>query len=223
MKKAQLIEALQQAQERERRLKRSLNQALIDLDYPPIKEINFDHVPKTSSRIHDVLKNAETEFDLNVTEPSAGGNSSRINAYIHSVNGIGWKNWKEYEENNFAWCGAFCAWIFQSVKFSFRFNSFASCYRLYRDFYQTSLKVDEVRTGDIITVFVNDKKSPVYGNHIVTALSRPNESGDFETIEGNAKGYGPGGDWREGVSKRTRNIKDVACIYRMLDSDFDDE
>ena len=26
-------------------------------------------------------------------------------------------------------------------------------------------------------------------------------NGDFETIEGNAKGFGPNGDWREGVSK----------------------
>ena len=53
-------------------------------------------------------------------------------------------------------------------------------------------------------------------------MSLPNVDGDFDTIEGNAKGYGPDGEWREGVSKRTRNIKDVACIYRLLDGDFDE-
>ena len=65
-------------------------------------------------------------------------------------------------------------------------------------------------------------KTPHYGNHITLALSSPNQEGNFETIEGNAKGYGPNEDYREGVSKRIRNIKDVAHIYRLSSEDYDE-
>ena len=75
---------------------------------------------------------------------------------------------------------------------------------------------------DIVTVFTSKDKTPTYGNHIVLPMSLPNADGDFDTIEGNAKGYGPNGEWREGVSKRTRNIKDVAYTYRLQDGDFDE-
>ena len=50
------------------------------------------------------------------------------------------------------------------------------------------------------------------GDHIVIARSYPDADGEIETIEGNAKGYGPDGDWREGVSKRSRNTSAIAKV-----------
>ena len=169
------------------------------------------------------MARAEYELSLNVTEPGLGGDSDRITTYIKSVAGIGWSWEKDYKKNGqFAWCGAFAAFCFSKVQFNIRQKIFPSCYRLYNNFNNTSRRAGKVRPGDIVTVFTSKDKTPIYGNHIVIAMSLPDVDGDFDTIEGNAKGYGPGGEWREGVSKRTRNIKDVACIYRLLDGDFDE-
>ena len=79
---------------------------------------------------------------------------------------------------------------------------------------------DEIMAGDIVVVWTSDKQTPTQGNHITLALSTPDGEGTFDTVEGNAKGEGPDGRWREGVSKRTRNIKDVAHVYRPLSEDF---
>ena len=76
--------------------------------------------------------------------------------------------------------------------------------------------------GDIVTVWTSSDQSVRQGNHIVIALSVPDSAGVFETIEGNAKGAGPDSDWREGVSRRTREIKNVAHIYRLLEEDFNE-
>jgi len=76
--------------------------------------------------------------------------------------------------------------------------------------------------GDIVVVYTSSAKTPDYGNHITIALSSPDDEGNFETVEGNAKGEGPNGDWREGVIKRQRSIFDVAHIYRLNDGDYDE-
>lgn len=223
MTKAQLQQQLEEAQEMQRRLKRTLNLALQDLETNNKKELNFDNVTKPTNHAYDAIKRAQKEFDLNVTEPGLNGDSSRINFYIKSSHALGW-NWEEdYKKNGqFSWCGAFAAYCYTSLKFAIRQKILPSCYRLYNNWYNTGRRVNEVCIGDIITVYTSSEQSPHYGNHIVLALSLIDESGDFETLEGNAKGYGPNGDWREGVSRRTRNIKDVACIYRLKDCDFDE-
>lgn len=74
--------------------------------------------------------------------------------------------------------------------------------------------------GDIVTVYTSDDRSPAYGNHIVLVASLPDESGEFDTIEGNAHGEGPEGRI-EGVIKRTRNMSSVAHIYRLLTEDYE--
>ncbi len=222
--KDKLIEKLEESRERERRLKRSLKHALIEHDTSLCIDFkDFDYEPHSSDYVLDAMARAEYELSLNVTEPGLGGDSDRITTYIKSVAGIGWAWEKDYKKNGqFAWCGAFAAFCFSKVQFNMRQKIFPSCYRLYNNFNNTSRRVGKVRPGDIVTVFTSKDKTPTYGNHIVIAMSLPNVDGDFDTIEGNAKGYGPDGEWREGVSKRTRNIKNVACIYRLLDGDFDE-
>jgi hypothetical protein len=49
----------------------------------------------------------------------------------------------------------------------------------------------------------------------------PDLDGNFETIEGNAKGLGPHSDI-EGVIRRQRNVKDIAHIYRPASEDYDE-
>lgn len=222
--KDKLIEKLKESQERERRLKRSLKQALIEHDTSLCIDFkSFDHELQTSDHVLDAMARAEYELSLNVTEPGLGGNSDRITIYIKSVDALGWTWENDYKKNGqFSWCGAFAAMCFTKVQFKIRQKIFPSCYRLYTNFNNTSRRVSDVRPGDIVTVFTSKDKTPNYGNHIVLPMSLPNADGDFDTIEGNAKGYGPDGEWREGVSKRTRNIKDVACIYRLQEDDFDE-
>ena len=221
MKKADLQKKLEEALEDQRRIKRALNMALMDLKTRPQKELTFDNEIKPSNHSDYALKIALDEFNKNVTEPELDGDSSRITVYIKSSNGIGWSWEEDYKKNGqFSWCGAYAAFCYQKVKFSLRNKVFPSCYRMNEAWSNTSRRVKNIYVGDIVTVFTTAHKS--YGDHIVIALSLVDDNGDFETIEGNAKGFGPNGDWREGVSKRTRNIKDVARIYRLLDGDFDE-
>lgn len=223
MKKIELQKQLENAIEENRRIKRTLNLALMDLQAARQRDIVFDDKIKPSNHAYDAILRAKEEFERDVTEPGLDGDSSRIDVYIKSSSGIAW-NWEEdYKKNgDFAWCGAYAAFCYTKLKQHIRQKIFPSCYRLYNNWSNTSRRSNEVCIGDVITVFTSSKQSPIYGNHIVLASGLVDENGDFETLEGNAKGYGPNGDWREGVSKRTRNIKDVACIYRMIDGDFDE-
>lgn len=221
--KAQLIERLNNVSDDLRRSKRAINQLRIDLEPRDFIIKDFDHVATFNDKVDEVLKRSENEFNLNVTEPGGGGDSSRINTYIKSVEGIGWDWEKDYTKNGqFAWCGAFAAFCYNSVRFNIRYKIFPSCYRMYNAWGNTTRKVKDIYTGDIVVIYTSDEQSPAYGNHITIALGPPDSEGFFETIEGNAKGYGPDGQYREGVSKRTRNIKDVAHIYRLASEDYDE-
>ena len=223
MTKAQLLKQLEETKETQRRLQRSLNLALLDLETNLEKELNFQDIVKPSNHAYDAMKRAKKEFELNVTEPGGGGDSNRINVYIKSSNGLGWSWEDNYEKNgDFAWCGAFAAFCYTNLKFTIRQKILPSCYRLYNNWYNTGRRSNEICIGDIVTVFTSSDQSPHYGNHIVLVSGLMDENGDFQTIEGNAKGEGPDGEWREGVSTRTRNIKYVACIYRLKDCDFDE-
>jgi hypothetical protein len=221
--KAQIIERLNNVSDDLRRSKRAINQLRIDLEPRDFIIKDFDHVATFNDKVDDVLKRSENEFNLNVTEPGGGGDSSRINTYIKSVEGIGWDWEKDYTRNGqFAWCGAFAAFCYNSARFNIRHKIFPSCYRMYNAWGNTTRKVKDIYTGDIVVVYTSSEQSPAYGNHITIALGPPDSEGFFETIEGNAKGYGPDGQYREGVSKRTRNVKDVAHIYRLASEDYDE-
>lgn len=228
MKKAELIDALKKQQllntkqnEEIRRLERSINHLKIDLEQTCFDEREFEYPQHQNAYVYEAIKRALNEFELNVTEPEYGGNYQRITTYINGMDGIKW-NEPEYTKNGqFSWCGAFCAFAYGSnVVFNTRHKIFPSCYRMYENWYNTPRRVKEILEGDIVVIYTSDKRSPTWGNHITLALSLPDENGDFETVEGNAKGNGPNGDRIEGVIRRTRNLKDVAFIYRLSNEDF---
>jgi len=172
------------------------------------------------------IRRALEEWNLNVTEPGGGGASYRIDPYIRGPEGLGWTWEDEYKRNGqFAWCGAFAAYAYgPALDYQIRHKIFASCYRLFNTWGRTAHCRDHesIMIGDVITVWTSSDQSLQQGNHIVIALSVPDLAGVFETIEGNAKGAGPDADWREGVSRRTRDIKNVAHIYRLLEEDFNE-
>lgn len=224
--KRQLEEQLDILQHENRRFKRAMNQLCIDIDKTVEVDININIERKVrpNEKTTEVLKRSESEWDKNVTEPEGGGNWQRINSYIKSTEGIGWTWEDDYTKNgDFAWCGAYAAFCYgDRVLLSVRKNTFPSCYRMNRDWGNSSRvqSKDSILAGDIVVVYTSDSHSPSYGNHITIARSAPNDQGDFHTIEGNAHGVGPDQNWREGVSKRTRNLSQVARVYRLIDEDY---
>jgi len=221
--KAELIKKLEDYEHQIRRLKRDVNHAQLDLQ--PLKYVDrcFDHKPKQTHHVREVVQRACEEWEKNVTEPELGGDSSRISLYIKSREGGGWSWLPDYTENGqTAWCGHFAAWCYTKVIFNIRQKTFPSCRRMYNAWGGTSRKVAEIQKGDIVVVYTSSQKIPSYGNHITIALSAPDDDGNFDTIEGNAMGAGPGLDIREGVIKRKRSIFNVAHTYRLRDEDFDE-
>lgn len=227
--KRELEEQLDILQHENRRYRRALNQLSIDIDATVDVNVNIDIDRKVRphERVLRVLDRAEREWDLNVTEPGEGGDSSRISYYIKSKDCLGWTWEDDYARNGqFAWCGAFAAACYSNdILFNIRKNTFASCYRMNRDWGNSSRvqSVDSILPGDIVIIYTSSERSPSYGNHITIARSIPDSEGEFHTTEGNAHGVGPDQTWREGVVKRSRNVSEVARVYRLLDEDYSHE
>jgi hypothetical protein len=222
--KRELEEQLDILRHENRRYKRALNMIDIDIDIQKDVNINIERKVPPNEHVQTVLANAEREWKLNVTEPGEGGDSSRISYYINSRNCLGWSNIDYQKNGDFAWCGAFAAAVYgPQVLFNIRFKIFSSCYRLYDNWSKTSRHQDkeEIRPGDLVIVFTSDDRKPFWGNHITIARTSPDKDGNFHTTEGNAHGVNPDQQWVEGVVKRTRNIKDVAHVYRLIDEDYE--
>ena len=224
--KAQLEEKLDILEQETRRYKRALNQINIDVQVNKEVNVNIERNVNPHEHVASVLKNAESEWLDDITEPGLGGNSDRITYYIKNKNALGWTWEDDYTRNGqFAWCGAFAAAVYgPKVRFNIRQKIFPSCYRLYDNWFETSRHQDkqEIMAGDLVVVYTSDEQKPHYGNHITIARTSPDKDGDFHTTEGNAKGVGPDQQWREGVIKRTRNVKNVAHVYRLIDEDYDE-
>ena len=225
--KRELEEQLDILRHENRRYRRALNMVNIDLDVQKTVNVNvnIERNVAPNEHVQTVLANAEREWKSNVTEPGEGGDSSRINYYIKSTNCLGWTWEDDYQKNgDFAWCGAFAAAVYGvQVRSNVRTKIFPSCYRLYDNWFHTSRHQDKeaIRPGDIVVVFTSDDKTPTWGNHITIARTSPDKDGNFHTTEGNAHGVNPDQQWVEGVVKRTRNIKDVAHVYRLIDEDYE--
>ena len=224
MTKKELLAQLEEQNEINRRLQRAVNQMSLDTPEVTISSARSLIRAYPTDHSRQAIKRALAQWELDVTEPECGGDWHPINAYIKSMDGIGWTWEDDYVRNGqFAWCGAFAAFAY-GPRFSFgiRKKIMPSCYRLMSNWSSTPRHrdPDEIMTGDIVVVWTSDKQTPAQGNHIVLALTSPDDDGSFDTVEGNAKGNGPDGRWREGVSTRTRNIKDVAHVYRPLSEDF---
>lgn len=226
MTKAELSEKIDELNHEIRRYKRALKQIEIDVNIQKTVNINIERNVVPNERVDAVLKQAEYEWNLDVTEPGGGGLSERITYYIKNANALGWSWEDDYTRNGqFAWCGAFAAACYSDrVRSNVRSKIFSSCYRMYDNWSSTSRSQlpSNLRPGDLVIVYTSSEKTPIYGNHITLATSKPDQAGNFETVEGNAFGNGPDGQWREGVSKRTRNLADVAFVYRLLDEDYNE-
>ncbi len=224
MTKKELLAQLEEQNEINRRLQRAVNQMSLDTPEVTISSARSLIRAYPTDHSRQAIKRALAQWGLDVTEPEAGGDFNPINAYIKSMDGIGWTWEDDYVRNGqFAWCGAFAAFAY-GPRFSLgiRKKIMPSCYRLMANWASTPRHrdPDEIMTGDVVVVWTSGKQTPAQGNHITLALTSPDDDGSFDTIEGNAKGNGPDGRWREGVSTRTRNIKDVAHVYRPLSEDF---
>lgn len=224
--KRELEEQLDILRHENRRYRRALNMVNIDIDVQKNVNVNvnIDRKVPPNEHVQTVLKNCESEWNRNVTEPGEGGDSSRISYYINSKNCLGWSN-VEYEKNgDFAWCGAFAAAVYGvQVLYNIRYKIFSSCYRFYDNWKNTSRyqQKENILPGDIVIVFTSDDRKPFWGNHITIARTSPDQNGDFHTTEGNAHGVNPEQKWVEGVVKRTRNIENVAHVYRLIDEDYE--
>ena len=217
--KKALIEEMKELKDELRRATRSINHMCLDIQSSKQDEREFIGAQNVTSHAQTAIERAKREWSRNVTEPEYNGDWQRITDYIHSSDGLNWySDGYEYNKNgSFSWCGAFAAFCYSDATLSIRKKIFPSCYRLYENWHNTRRRVKEIAPGDIVTVFTTAKK--FYGDHIVLAINTPDENGNFDTIEGNAKGAGPY-DNIEGVIKRQRNIKDVAYIYRLSGEDF---
>lgn len=214
--KAEMEERLTDLENEVRRLNRALSQTEIDLAEVP-KRLITNARPHRSEQSVEALKRAEAEWEMIIKEPDG-----RIDDYIRSRDGIGWSWEKPYTRNRqFAWCGAFAAFCWSSVRFNIRQKIFPSCYRLYSKWVNTArhIEADQMQPGDIVVVYTS--KRSVQGDHITLCLEAPVD-GQFKTIEGNAFGTSGDGERAEGVVKNTRSIDQVAHVYRLLSEDFDE-
>jgi hypothetical protein len=163
---------------------------------------------------------------------AAGTSAGHIVDMIHS--GLGW-TWVGYAgDGDFEWCGAFAATCWMDIKASLRKDYYSSTYRLDRyasyrsafgeepdarpaDGERLRAAVDgldfrrffDPRPGDILLV---GKKG--YGTHICLVESYDAAAGAFCTVEGNAFGNGPHGEYQQGVIRRTRGLKEIRRIIR---------
>ena len=215
--KAELQKRVENLEHDVRRLHRALKQGDIDTHQLPPKMIYWP-TPHVDPRAAQAIDRGLQEWRSIVEDPSP-----RIDTYIRTQQGLGW-NWeKQYKKNGqFAWCGAFAAYCWQSVKLDIRKNTFPSCYRMFRDWGHTSrlIDVEKMRAGDIVVVFSAARKS--YGDHITICTEPPAADGVFETVEGNAHGELGNGERGEGVIMRQRSVDEVAHVYRLLGGDFDE-
>ncbi|MGA1738749.1 MAG: hypothetical protein ACO4AM_05660 [Candidatus Nanopelagicaceae bacterium] len=225
---------LKSAAHRLRHVERELLASQIDLrpgdDRAGAPEPITDQVAQAAL---DATLRAEGEWELDVTEPGLGGahGADRINVYISGSDGLQWPdaNMKKdganpYEKNgDFAWCGAFAAYCWATLKPSIRKSTFPSTYRLWRDWQSRRIPASNMRAGDIVVVWndsatAEDREKKPYGQHIT--ICRQPGADSYTTWEGNARATGPDGRYREGVGTRERELSNVAVVYRPQASDL---
>jgi len=79
-----------------------------------------------------------------------------------------------------------------------------------------AIKPQDIQRGDIVTIQTRHTDAKGYGDHYVVALTGVDDTGHFDTVEGNAEGVKPSGpDSRQGVVKCRRPISRVRRVYRL--------
>lgn len=181
----------------------------------------------------DALQRAEGEWLKKVQEPPRGEGQLDIQKYIRQ--GLTWQSCDRkdfgqplpYVRDSFSWCGAFAAWCYITLKRDIRKKIMPSCSRLSSNWGRSGRNRTggPIQAGDILTVWTTQRgdQRNAYGQHIVLACGPANDQGMIDTVEGNAKGSGPEGQYYEGVIKRQRSLEDVARVYRPFEEDFEHE
>lgn len=207
------------------------------------EETNFDYsdiLPNEAEtpeveRLERIRASMDASFAADIVEPK-GNNWELIDRRIRGVGALGWTWEKRYERNGqFAWCGAEEAEHLGAAGLlpDIRKRVMPSCYRLHKFCVRDDPKkrrlvrdIRDARFGDLVIVGPADGKS--YGAHITAFLELDEANGRVFLHEGNAKAYGPNGDYREGVGRRWRNLARSSkreytpmWIYRFLDEDFE--
>ena len=224
--KLELLKTIAGLEDDLRRANRAILQMSLDLEVKLNVNITAHIAPKPTEHVKQAMIRAEREWNLNIID---GINNQHIlNNYIQGSSGLGWTWIKAYQNGSFEWCGAFAAFVYgNQLKSSIRMKTFPSCYRMYRDWRESSRCVNgqDLKVGDIVTIYntnnIESRAATPQGNHIVVVKTAP-INGEFETWEGNAKGYGPKEKWREGVSTRSRKVESIANVYRLLKGDFNE-
>ncbi len=192
---------------------------------------------------HTAIAEAERLWSLDIFDPAIGSKHPQADECLAVINAIiatnGWGGNVSYKGNGPPqWCGMFAGacWAKAGLDPSWLPSYWASTYRLalwanYRRFSPTSKanprpltssrrligKLErgkplpfEPRAGDV--VIVGDGE-PDEGDHVTLCVRCKDRV--FETLSGNGGGYGPGGDKREGISRRDYAI-DAAGGYRAM-------
>ena len=182
-----------------------------DLDQAPDPTTVVDRFASLPHLV--AVDRARSEWASEIREPPGSG-WRRIDPYIRSSEGLGWpgadaadlgKRVPYTKNRQFAWCGAFVAFCWSSVRSEIRRKHFSSCYRLWTwaKAEKRLVSTDEIRAGDI--ALVGNRKSRAWGAHVVLCTAGVVDD-HVATIEGNAKGMGVDGNVYEGVIQRRRRI-----------------
>jgi len=174
----------------------------------------------------NVLTRALQQWLATVRDPARGDTSpaaercrATVMEYISA--GLGW-DWVKYYPGDgaFAWCGAFAAWCWRAggLRPEVAKKSFASTYRLHRWGQENPARLvrfPKIVPGDVVVVGDGD-----YGSHITLALAWDLPQSALVTVEGNALGRLPGGEWGEGVVMRVRARSEIRAAYRPTKGDL---
>jgi hypothetical protein len=178
----------------------------------------------------------ETIVDPPNRSPDFKRARERIDGFIRSKDGLGWRVPPYEQDNDFKWCGAFVAnaWRAGGIAFELRRSFFASTlrldafgqYRLWQDWAQDERPADNPR----LSIRLDEDSAPrdalfsateppregdillvggrktAHGSHICLVESYDVSLGVFTTIEGNATGDAPSGRRIEGVVRTKRPV-----------------
>lgn len=183
------------------------------------------HAPSTAplsapELVHALLEVAHAEWLRDIRE-APHTSAARIDTYIRDPRGLHWTWVKPYRrDGQFEWCGAFAAFCFGHVglKHDLRYRHLASTYRLFRwaaeDQRARFVAPADLRPGDIGVVGPRGDRD---GAHIVLCTAVTPEG--IHTFEGNARGPGPDGTRRPGVTRDFRPFAHAAATdqtYRVV-------
>ena len=99
MTKKELLAQLEEQNEINRRLQRAVNQMSLDTPEVTISSARSLIRAYPTDHSRQAIKRALAQWGLDVTEPEAGGDFNPINAYIKSMDGIGWTWEDDYVRN----------------------------------------------------------------------------------------------------------------------------